>query len=394
MADAKTKPIDIALQGGGAHGAFTWGALDRLLEDERIDICGVSGTSAGAMNATALVQGLASGGRPAAQKLLGDFWAKVSAAARFSPMQRTLFDVMMGRWSLDLSPGFVLSQHLQRAFAPEELNPLGINPLRDIVAEFFDFDIVNRPEAPKLFLSATNVRTGLAKVFRQPDMSVDTVMASACLPFLFPAVEIDGEAYWDGGYMGNPPLFPLIDETDVRDLVLIQINPIARDELPRSAYEIENRLNEITFNASLIKELRAAYFLLEIIGHEDLEREAYRDARLHRIEAEEEMRKLSVSSKLNAEWAFLQHLHDVGWQSAERWLEEHFDDLGVRTTWRPSFVLSESLKPAHLPEGAERKLAVEQAKDRRRSQGRKRKPAALDGKRKRPAEGGKRRPAK
>lgn len=347
-------PIDIALQGGGAHGAFTWGVLDRLLDDDRIEIAGVSGTSAGAMNATALVQGLASGGPRVAQTLLRDFWSKVSAAARFSPIQRTFFDMLLGRWSLDLSPAFILSQHLQRAFSPYELNPFGINPLRDIVRDFFDFDVVNQPSSPKIFLSATNVRSGLAKVFRQPDISVDVVMASACLPFLFQAVEIDGEAYWDGGYMGNPPLFPLIDETDVRDLVIIQINPIARAEVPRSAYEIENRLNEITFNASLIKELRSLYFLTETIRHEGLDREAYRDARLHRIDGGDEMSQFSVSSKLNAEWVFLKHLHDIGWQSAETWLGAHFDDLGRRSSWRPDFVLTESLKPAHLPEGTER----------------------------------------
>ncbi|MEM7021138.1 MAG: patatin-like phospholipase family protein [Pseudomonadota bacterium] len=357
MADGKVKRIDIALQGGGAHGAFTWGVLDRLLDDEQIEIVGVSGTSAGAINATALVQGLATGGRPAAQKLLRDYWARISAAARASPIQRTFFDMLMGRWSLDMSPAFVLSQHLQRTFSPYELNPLGINPLRDIVADVFDFDVVNDPKSPALFLSATNVRSGLARVFRQPEISADAVMASACLPFLFHAVEIDGEAYWDGGYMGNPPLFPLIDETDVRDLILIQINPIARPTIPKTAYEIENRLNEITFNASLIKELRAAYFLAEIIHHEGLEREGYRDARLHRIDAEEEMRALSVSSKLNAEWAFLQHLHDIGWRAGDRWLEQHRDDIGRRTTWKPDFVLSESLRPAHLPAGAKRKLA-------------------------------------
>lgn len=356
MTAAKSKRIDIALQGGGAHGAYTWGVLDRLLDNDQIEIVGVSGTSAGAMNATALVQGLASGGRQAAQDLLREFWSKVSAAARFSPIQRTFFDVMMGRWSLDLSPAFIMTQHLQRMFSPYQINPFDINPLRDLVADFFDFDIVNRPEAPRMFLSATNVRSGMAKVFRQPDMSVDTVMASACLPFLFKAVEIDGEAYWDGGYMGNPPLFPLINETDVRDLVLVQINPIARNEIPRTSYEIENRLNEITFNASLIKELRAAYFLAEIIDHEGLERERFRDARLHQIEAGEEMRKLSVSSKLNAEWKFLQHLHDIGWRAADRWHEKHFDDLCERTTWKPDFVLTESLRPAHLPEGAERKI--------------------------------------
>jgi NTE family protein len=266
---------------------------------------------------------------------------------------------MMGRWSLDLSPSFILSQQLSRTFSPYELNPLGLNPLRDIVAEVFDFEVINAAKLPKLFLSATNVRTGQAKVFRQPEISVDTVMASACLPFLFPAVEIDGEAYWDGGYMGNPPLFPLIDETEARDIVVIQINPFTRPEIPRSAYEIENRLNEITFNASLVKELRAALLLWETIHHEELDREAYRDARLHLIQAEEEMRELSVSSKLNAEPAFLRHLHQIGYQTAARWLEENLENLGERTTWRPGFVLSESLKPAHLPEDAERSYEEE-----------------------------------
>ena len=348
------KRIDIALQGGGSHGAFTWGVLDRLLEDERIEIVGISGTSAGAMNAVALAQGLADGGPQMARELLSGFWTKVSNAARMSPIQRSFFDVMMGRWSLDQSPSYILSQHISRTFSPYEINPFDINPLREIVVEFFDFDVINNAQSPRLFLSATNVRTGRPKIFRQPDISADTVMASACLPFLFRAVEIDGEAYWDGGYMGNPPLFPLIDETDARDIVIIQINPFTRSEVPRTAYEIENRLNEITFNASLMKELLAATFLWEIIHHEKLDREAYRDARLHMIQAEEEMRKLSVSSKVNAESAFLRHLHDIGWRTTERWLEEHFDDLGTRTTWKPTFVFEESLKPAHLAEDVER----------------------------------------
>lgn len=356
MSTRESKKIDIALQGGGAHGAFTWGVLDRLLENEEIEIVGVSGTSAGAMNTVALAQGLAKGGPAAARELMAAFWTQVSNAARASPIQRTMFDMMVGRWSLDLSPGFILSQHLTRMFSPYELNPLDYNPLRDIVVEFFDFALINSDRAPAVFLSATNVRTGRPKVFRKPDISADTVMASACLPFLFRAVEIDGEAYWDGGYMGNPPLFPLVDESDARDVVIVQINPFTRTEIPRTAYEIENRLNEITFNASLIKELRSIGFLWEIIHHEDLDRQAYRDARLHLIHAEEEMCELSVSSKLNAEWAFLQHLHDIGWRTADRWLEDHLDDLGVRTTWQPTFVFEESLKPAHLAEDAERIL--------------------------------------
>ena len=350
MTTSDTKKIDVALQGGGAHGAFTWGVLDRLLEERRIEIEGISGTSAGAMNAVALAQGLADRGPRMAQEILAGFWTKVSEAARMGPIQRSFFDVMMGRWSLDLSPSFKMFEHLTRTFSPYEFNPLDINPLRDIVAAVFDFDVINNARLPKLFLSATNVRTGRPKVFRQPEISVDATMASACLPFLFQAVEIDGEAYWDGGYMGNPPIFPLIDETDARDIVIVQINPFSRSEIPRTAYEINNRLNEITFNASLKKELRAAAFLSEIIHHEKLDRQAYRDGRLHLIQSEEEMRKLSVSSKLNAEWKFLRHLHDIGWRTADQWLEAHFDDLGVRTSWHPAFVYEESLKPAHLPE--------------------------------------------
>lgn len=357
MSKPSPKKIELALQGGGAHGAFTWGALDRLLADERIEISNVSGTSAGAMNATALVQGLAQGGRQGARDLLARYWRSVGDAARFSPMQRTLLDVIMGRWSLDHSPGFLMMQQVQRNLSPYQLNPMGINPLAQLVEELFDFDVVNQPDAPRLFLSATNVRTGLAKVFRQPEISRNSVMASACLPFLFQAVEIDGEAYWDGGYMGNPPLFPLIDETDVRDIVIVQLNPFSRNEIPKTAYEIENRLNEITFNASLIKELRSAYFLSEIIHHEGLEREAYRDACLHRIAAENEMRKFSVSSKLNGEWAFLRHLFNIGHAAADDWLDNHFDDIGVCSSWRPAQVLSESLRPAHLPEGTPRRIA-------------------------------------
>ncbi|MGI9523151.1 MAG: patatin-like phospholipase family protein [Hyphomicrobiaceae bacterium] len=354
MNKPKRKRIDVALQGGGAHGAFTWGVLDRLLEETDIDIVGISGTSAGAMNAIALAQGLALGGADRARDILDDYWRRVSTAARLSPIQRSLFDRLTGRWSLELSPSFVWSQFVTRVLSPYQFNPLDLNPLRDIVRETFDFDAINEARQPRLFLSATNVRTGRAKIFRQPAISADTAMASACLPFLFKAVEIDGEAYWDGGYMGNPPLFPLIDETDARDIVIVQINPFSRDDVPKTAYEIENRLNEITFNASLIKELRSAAFLREIIQHERLDREAYRDTRLHLIGAEEHMRGLSVSSKLNAEHAFLEHLRAVGREAASRWLDTHRDDLGVRMTWHPSFVYEESLKPAHLEEGFER----------------------------------------
>ncbi|MDK3072902.1 patatin-like phospholipase family protein [Sedimentitalea sp. JM2-8] len=342
------RQIDIALQGGGAHGAFSWGVLDRLLEEESLEISGVSGASAGAMNAVALTQGLATGSRQAARELLERYWRAVSDAARFSPLKRTIWDKMVGRWSLEFSPGFVVSQYLQQTLSPYQLNPLDINPLRDLVIEHFDFDLVNSGKGPKLFLGATNVRSGLPKIFRQPQITADAVMASACLPFLFKAVEIDGEAYWDGGYMGNPPLFPLIDETETRDILLVQINPFRREELPRTAYEIQNRLNEITFNGSLIKEMRSIGFLWEMIHHEQLDRAAYRDARVHRISAEKEMGRMSVSSKLNAERRFLDHLFALGRRTADTWLDENFDKVGVKSTWYPDFLFEESLEPAHL----------------------------------------------
>jgi NTE family protein len=348
------KSIKLALQGGGSHGAFTWGVLDHLLEDERLHIEALSGTSAGAMNAVAVADGMACGGPAEARKRLESFWSATSAAARYSPIRRSVIDILMGNWSLDNSPGFILMELLNHQFSPYDFNPLDFNPLRDVVSGCIDFDHVNDPNGVKVFLTATNVRTGRPKIFRQPAIGLDCVMASACLPFMFKAVEIDGEAYWDGGYMGNPALFPLVDECEVGDVVLIQINPFYRPDVPRSASDIRNRLNEITFNASLFKELRSLAFLWEIIHHENLEREQYRDTHVHAIEDSETMLKLRVSSKLNAEWAFLTHLRDQGRKAARNWLSKHFGDLGVRSTLDLSWVFSESLKPAHLEEGAER----------------------------------------
>lgn len=358
MAKSTRTPVkvDIALQGGGSHGAFTWGVLDRLLDEDWIEVSGVSGTSAGAMNAVALVQGVSEGGNEKAKELLADYWMAVSKAAKSSPIRRSTLDKLLGRWSLDYSPTYVASEFFGRVFSPYQFNPMNVNPLRGIVAKTFDFKKVNSAEAVKLFLCATNVRTGRPKIFRQPNISVDAVMASACLPKLFKAVEIDGEAYWDGGYMGNPPLYPLIDESEARDLFLIQINPFVRKEIPTTSADIDNRLNEITFNSSLIKELRSLGFLWEIIHHENLDRAAYRDSRLHVIEAEEELSRLGASSKLNAEEAFLRHLFEIGHRAAEDWLKANAKRVGKEPTWSPQPLWEESLKPAHLAPGTKRKL--------------------------------------
>ncbi|XKE47006.1 patatin-like phospholipase family protein [Halomonas organivorans] len=346
------KRIDLALQGGGSHGALTWGVLDRLLEDDRLEIDAISGTSAGAMNAVILADGLYKGGRDGAREALSAFWRSVSEMARFSPLQRTFWDRLMGDHSLDHSPGYLFFEGLTRLVAPAHLNPLGINPLRDLVAQRVDFGCVNACDKVKVFVTATNVRTGRATIFRQPELSVDTVMASACLPYLYPAVEIGGEAYWDGGYSGNPALYPLVDDRGCSDLVVVQVNPLVRRKLPDCAREIVNRINEITFNSSLIKELRSIQLLQRLIEAEDLELERFRAMRLHLIHAERDVEELSASSKMNAEWAFVSRLHDQGRAWADRWLAEHFDALGERSTFDLDAVFDDTFRPVRLDGGA------------------------------------------
>ncbi|WP_163576247.1 patatin-like phospholipase family protein [Halomonas faecis] len=327
-----TKRIDLALQGGGAHGAFTWGVLDRLLEEPRIEIEGISGTSAGAMNAVVIADALVRGDETTARSALHDFWAAVSRAGMASPIRRSPLDVWLGNWSLDHSPGYIALDLMSRLVSPYQFNPLNVNPLRQVVADHVDFERVRACRSLKLFVTATNVHSGKQRVFSREEMSVDAVMASACLPFVFQAVEIEGEPYWDGGYMGNPALLPLMEACSARDIVLVQINPLMRRELPTTASDILNRLNEITFNASLIKEVRLVAMLQKLAEEHDIPLPGYRDALFHRISADEALADLSVSSKLNAEWPFLCHLRDRGRESAEAWLEAHFDDLQNRST--------------------------------------------------------------
>ncbi|WNL38138.1 patatin-like phospholipase family protein [Halomonas sp. PAMB 3232] len=329
MANAKT--LDLALQGGGAHGGYTWGVIDRLLEDDRIEIEGISGTSAGAMNGVVMADALTRGNKETARQALRDFWQAVSRAGMASPIRRSPLDILTGNWSLDQSPGYVAMDLMSRLVSPYQLNPLNLNPLRTIVDEHIDFDRVRRCDQLKLFVAATNVRTGKQRVFRREEMTLDAVMASACLPFVFQAVEIDGEAYWDGGYMGNPALFPLMEECGARDIMLVQINPISRDTLPTTASAIMNRLNEITFNAALIKEIRMIALLKHALNEQGIEN-CYQQALFHRISGEQALEDLSVSSKMNAEWPFLCHLFELGRAAADRWLDENFDALGERST--------------------------------------------------------------
>jgi len=327
-----TKKINLALQGGGAHGAFTWGVLDRLLEDPRIEIEGISATSAGAMNAVVMAYGLFSGGRDSARQALSQFWRRIAESAAFSPLQPTLWDRLAHNHSLEYSPAFMMFDVLTRLFAPRQFNPLNYNPLRDVLLDTVDFEALCTCDLIKLHLCATNVRTGKVRVFTNAELSADVVMASACLPFLFHTVEIDGEPYWDGGYMGNPAIFPLIYNCASRDVVVVHINPIMRDGVPQSAGDILNRINEISFNSSLMREMRAIAFVSKLIDEHKVSDPSLSRMHIHAIEAEEFMRELGVSSKLNADWEFLTHLFEVGRERAGAWVEANFDRLNVEST--------------------------------------------------------------
>ena len=322
--------VDLALQGGGSHGAFTWGVLDRFLEEPWLKIDGISGTSAGAMNALVLAQGHACGGAEGARAALDEFWGRVAKAALFSPIRRTPLDVLMGRWTMDTSPLFLAADMAARLFSPYDLNPQGTNPLTEILAECIDFEDVRRSPI-RLFITATNVRTGRGRVFRNADLTPEVLLASACLPTMFQAVEIDGESYWDGGYSGNPTITPLVRECASRDTLLVQVNPIERDGTPRSAREILNRLNEVSFNATLLKELRMIALLRQVANPGNTEGAQWAEMRIHRISSEI-MVDLGYSSKLNAEWAFLSMLKDEGRRAAELFLDTHGDDLGHRSS--------------------------------------------------------------
>jgi NTE family protein len=338
---AKVKPVNIALQGGGSHGAFTWGVLDRLLEDGRLSFEAISGTSAGAMNAVALADGWMHGRADGAREKLDGLWRAVGRTGHFSPVQRTPWDMLWGNWSMQDSPSYLFFDNLSRMVSPYAANPFDFNPLRDAVEAQIDFDRVRACDAAALFISATNVETGELRVFETAELSLAVVMASACLPTIFKAVEIDGIPYWDGGYGGNPALFPFFYASRTEDVLLVQINPILRKGAPTGAREIQNRIDEITFNAALLREFRAIAFVKKLIAEGRVDTERYRDIRMHRIDADEALSDLTAASKVNAERAFLEYLRDLGRAAAEDWLETCFPSVGKR----PTLELSDALSP-------------------------------------------------
>jgi NTE family protein len=330
------KRINLALQGGGAHGAFTWGVLEHLLGDDRLVIEGVSGTSSGAMNAIMLTDGLARGGRAEAQKRLGDFWRSVSSTGDLPPLQRAVVERLLAFTPVEGSPVQAWLDLMSRFFSPYDFNPLNINPLKELVERFVDFKAVQSFPDIQLFISATNVQTGRVRIFPREKVTADAVMASACLPELFRAVEIDGVPYWDGGYLGNPVIFPFFGTTQTEDVLVVQINPLVRQKTPTSSAEIMNRLNEITFNSPLIAEYRAIEFVARLIDQGRVPHGVgpgqYRRINVHRIELDRFGTQFDASSKLTTDYDFFDMLRTNGKRAARRFLDEHFDDIGVKST--------------------------------------------------------------
>ena len=326
------KPLDLALQGGGSHGAFTWGVLDALLEDESFDFCAISGTSAGALNAAVMVTGFAKDGRAGARQALTEFWRATSrAGGAFSPRSSSQQNAAGNAFAVDKLPGYQLMSSFFRSFSPYEFNPLNLNPLRKLLKDQVDLKALHASDIT-LFITATSVRTGQARVFTGADISLDALLASACLPFVFQAVEIDGEPYWDGGYTGNPALFPLIYNSEALDLLLIKINPLSRPGVPRRSVDIIDRVSEITFNASLIGEMRAIAFVQRLLRENKLDPAQYKSLRLHMVADDEGLSAFNANSKFNTDRAFLERLFELGRGAAQRWLKTFGKHVGVKST--------------------------------------------------------------
>lgn len=326
-----SKKINLALQGGGAHGAFTWGVVDQILADGRLEITGISGASAGAVNAVMVADGLARGGPEVARQRLAAFWRAASTGGTLPPVQRAVTDRMLSMMPFATTPVQSWFEAMAHYFSPYELNPFDFNPLNDLVARLVDFEAIRSGDL-ELFISATNVHTGRLRVFPRDKITADVVMASAALPFMFRAVEIDGIPFWDGGYMGNPAIFPFLQATETDDVLVVQINPVTRPATPKTSSEIIGRLNEITFNSALISELRALDFVTQLIDDGHLPPGRYRRLNFHRIDLGVLATRLAGASKLKTDFEFLDLLRRAGQRAARRFLDQHFDDIGARST--------------------------------------------------------------
>ncbi len=326
------KRISLALQGGGSHGAFTWGVMHRLISDPRLYIDGISGTSAGAMNGVVFAGGFITGKRQGAIDALDEFWGRIAGLCSLPRSFMRGIPGLTDGWQVDNDPSFMLVDFMTRIWAPTQLNPLNMNPLRDLLEDLVDFEGLRAHPDIKLFVTASNVRTCKSRVFRTAELTAETLLASACMPLTFKAIEIDGEAYWDGGYLGNPAIHPLINECASSDVVIVQINPMNRPDIPVTARDILNRINEMTFNASLVGEMFGIATVSRLVESGKLDDERYNTVRFHQIGAEPELAQYGALSKLNTERPFLQHLHDLGYATAERWIAENFDRIGWEST--------------------------------------------------------------
>ena len=340
---SQTKAINLALQGGGSHGAFTWGVLDALLEDGRLEFEAITGASAGAMNAVVLADGMLDNPRDpkeGARQALHDFWRAVSRKPGFAGnglgadlpawFKFPGLKELNQNYALDKSPAFLMFDLLSRVASPYQLNPLNINPLRDVLKDWVNFERLREQCPLKLFVCATNVHTGRPRIFEEKELTVDMLVASASLPFFFQAPEIGSEAFWDGGYSGNPPLFPLHHCTQTQDLLLVQINPLIRDDLPTTSSEIIDRVNEISFNTALMLEMRSIEFVQRLLREEKVDSKRYKDIFFHMIHAEDKLTAFGASSKFNTRWDFLIELRDIGRTTAQSWLEQQYESVGQR----------------------------------------------------------------
>ncbi len=323
---------NVALQGGGSHGAFAWGVLDRLLEEDDLSIPAIVGTSAGAMNAVLLASGLARGGREGARALLRTFWTRVSDTP-FARLPAPMFPVLPFPGLPNAqTAGWVALEMWSRLFSPYQFNPLDLNPLRDILRDLVDFASL-REGGPKLFLCATNVMTGKLCIFDRSEIEAEHCLASACLPTLFQAVKIGDQYFWDGGYMGNPPIFPVIYNTECPDVMIVQINPIGIDALPTSPQDIADRMNTLSFNSSLQRELRAIHFVSRLVEDGVLDQQRFKRMNVHMVEAESHMRTLGAHSKFDTSPKFIASLHALGRERMAGWLAEHRDKVGRESSF-------------------------------------------------------------
>ena len=335
MKPKQKKKINLALQGGGAHGAFTWGVLDKFLECDYFSIEGISATSAGSMNAVVFAQGMMEGGNEGARKLLHQFWKAMSDyGSLFNPSIPLPIDILLQPY-LKAPLSFTIFSSMMNMVSPYQFNPFNFHPIREVLENIIDIEKIKKYCETKLFICATNVKTGKIRIFKEDELSIDAILASACLPKLFQAVEVEGEYYWDGGYLGNPAIFPLIYNTNILDIVILHVVPIVRNEVPTTVAEIDMRLREISFNSSLMREMRAIAFVTRLVDEGWVKKEYAENLkrlRVHCLRADQEMLQFSHASVLSPDWDFLLQLRDLGRNAGEKWLKENYDHIGNRGT--------------------------------------------------------------